>query len=98
MNYHYEIIIVNEKAHWIHINHDYWDESDAFFYLLKHIQKECNGKIIDVGDMQFKVLGSVFNLIYQYDDCFGSVVIYEKDEQKESVIAFLKANFNKLNA
>lgn len=97
MNYHYKIGKVDEKEKWIFIKHDNWDETDAFVYLLKGIQKECNGKVIEVGIMQYMIVGSLFNLVYQFDDCFGSVVIYDKNEQKESAIKFLKTLFEKLN-
>jgi hypothetical protein len=97
MNYHYKIGIVDEKEKWIFISHDEWDEIDAFVNLVKDIQNECNGKIIEVGDTQYKVEGSLFNLIYQWDSCFGSVVIYNRNEQKEPAIEFLQGHFNKLN-
>lgn len=97
MNYHYKIGKVNEEEKWIFIEHDDWDEVDAFVYMVKDIQKECNGKIVEVDYLQYKIEATGFNLIYQFDDCFGSVVIYERNEQKETVIEYLKAHFDKLN-
>ncbi len=97
MNYHYKISIVDEKEKWIFISHDNWDEIDAFVNLVKELQKDCNGKITEVGDAQYKIEGSLFDLIYQWDSCFGSVVIYNRNEQKEPVIEFLQAYFDKLN-
>lgn len=97
MNYHYEIMLVNEKERWIFIKHDNWIESDAFINLLNTIKSDCNGKTIEVGDDQYKIEGSELELIYQWDSCFGSVVIYNKKEQLESVIDFLHCYFIKLN-
>lgn len=97
MNYRYKINIVDEKEKWIFIGHDDWDESDPFVNLLRIIQKDCNGKIIEVGDMQYKVEGSNYDLVYQWDSCFGSVVIYNTKEQKEPVLEFLESYFDKLN-
>lgn len=75
MNYKYEIMMINEKDRWIFIKHEDWDEDDAFVNLIKSIQKDCNGKIIDIGDVRYKIEGSDFDLIYQWDSCFGTVVI-----------------------
>ncbi len=97
MNYHFEIMSVNEKERWIYINHDCSFEIDAFVNLVKAIQSDCNGKIISVGDVQYRIEGSKLDLIFQWDDCFGSVVIYNKKEQKEFVIEFLQSYFVKLN-
>lgn len=97
MNYHYKIVFIAEKEHWIHIRHDNWAETAGFLYLVQAIQRECNGEVIDIGDDQYKVIGSKLDVIYQWDSCFGSVVIYNKKEQKESVIEFLENHFIKLN-
>lgn len=97
MNYHYKISIVDEKEKWVFISHDDCYESDAFVNLVKAIQSDCNGKTINVGDVRYKIEGSELDLIYQWDSCFGSVVIYNKKEQKESVLEFLQRYFIKLN-
>jgi len=97
MNYHYKIGAVDEKEKWVFVSHDDWDESDAFVNLVTAIQSDCNGKISNVGDMQYKIEGSELDLLYQWDSCFGSTVVYNKREQKESVIEFLKNYFIKLN-
>jgi hypothetical protein len=46
-----------------------------------------------MGDAQYKIAGSGFDLIYQWDSCFGSVVIYNEKRHKESVIEFLQSYF-----
>jgi len=97
MNYYYKINRVDEKEKWIFIHHEDWDKIDAFVNLLKSIENECSGKVVEVGDWQYKVEGSSFDLIYQWDDCFGSVTIYHRPAQKEPAIAFLQTHFDKLN-
>ena len=99
MNYHYKIALINEKEHWIYIDHDErrWHEIDAFVNLMKAIQHGCNGKIIDVGDTKYKIAGAELDLIYQWDSCFDIVVIYRKKEQKEEAIKFLQNYFDKIN-
>ena len=50
------------------------------------------GNIINVGEMQYRITTDKFNLIYQWDDLFGIVIVY-KDSDKvvtdlENVFAF----------
>ncbi len=97
MNYNYEIMLINEKERWIYINHKDWDDDDGFVNLVKSIQNDCNGKIVDIGDVRYKIEGSDFDLIYQWDSCFGTVVIYPNKSQKEPVTKFLESYFEKLN-
>lgn len=94
--YKYKIIIVDEVQKWIFITHNDWDEPEAFIALLKKIRDDCNGKIIEVGDWQFKIEGDSLDLIYQFDSLFGTVVIYNKKSQKDLVIDFLKDMFEKV--
>lgn len=96
MNYQYKIIMVNEEERWIFISDSDPFESDAFVNLVKAIQSDLNGKLTCVGEVQYKIEGDPFGLIYQWDSCFGSVVIYENNEQKDAVVEFLQNYFIKL--
>jgi len=96
MNYQYKIISVDEKERWIFIGNADPSESNAFINLVKAIQSDRNGELICVGEMQYKIEGDPFGLIYQWDSCFGSVVIYAYNEQKDAVLEFLQIYFIKL--
>ena len=69
-NYKYIISYVNEKEKWIFIEHENFDEPDAFVALVKKIKNKYNGKIVEVGFLQYKIEGDKVDLIYQYDALF----------------------------
>lgn len=92
-NYHYAVIYVNEKENWISIQDDTPYDIDAFVNLMKKIQYSCDGIIEEVGYLQYCVIGSKYNLIYQWDSCFGIVVIYDDCTKKDEVIDFLEKYF-----
>lgn len=94
MEYSYNIINVDAREHWIFISHEDWDEPDGFISLVKKIRDDCNGVIVNLGDTRYKIDGDGMNLIYQYDNLFGTVVIYRKAEDKDAVIDFLKKYFS----
>lgn len=93
MDFHYEINHANETERWLLIHHDPWDEPDAFFHLLNTIRDDCRGTICEVGYLQYKINGARLDLIYQYDDLFGSVVIYPETCTKEQAAEFLNTYF-----
>lgn len=93
MKYSYEIVTFEKSENWIFIKHEDWDEPDGFINLLKRISCFYHGGIIEVGDVQYKVKNDKFNLTYQWDSCFGTVVIYNSASQKEDVIQFLEKIF-----
>lgn len=93
MEYTYEIITELDNGEWIFITYEDWDEPEGFVHLVKKIQSSCNGKIVNVGWMRYKIIGAELDLVYQFDDLFGMVVEYPKDCEKEKVIEFLKKFF-----
>lgn len=95
MEYHYKIKDINQKDHWIFIYGDEYDieDTDSFIYLVKKIQKGVNGKIKNVGDFQYKIVGDNLNLIYQWDSLFGIVVIYPHNISANNAVNFLKKYF-----
>lgn len=50
------------------------------------------GNIINVGEMQYRITNDKFNLIYQWDDLFGIVIVYRDSDKVvtdlENVFAF----------
>lgn len=95
-SYNYKIFMIDEDEKWIFITHDDWDEPDAFVALVKKIRDNCNGSIYSVGDDQYKINGDKFDLIYQFDDLFGTVVIYSDFSSKYDIIKYLKNVFNEI--
>lgn len=92
MKHTYEIIKVNEKDKWIFIETEDFDEPDAFVALVKNIAEACGGTIKEVGTIQYKIVGDKFDLIYQWDDLFGFVVIYK--DNVHDVMCHLQNFFN----
>lgn len=88
--YRYAVMHINEKENWISIQNDNPYDIDAFVNLMKKIQDSCNGRIKEVGYLQYCVIGSKYNLIYQWDSCFGIVVIYDDCSKKDESIDFLE--------
>lgn len=92
MDYKYKILQVNESERWITIiSDDEFDmeETDAFIYFVKMIQKDVNGKIEDVGDIRYRIAGDGMGLVYQWDDLFGITVTYPENVTKVQAIKFL---------
>lgn len=96
MTFRYKICIVSEKSHWIHI-HDNSNgyEYDPFVFLVKYFQGES--KLICVGEVQYRIEEDPFELVYQWDSCFGIVVIYKDKDDKDSVLSFLQRHIDELN-
>ena len=95
-SYNYKIFMVDENEKWIFITYDDWDEPDGFVALVKRICDNCNGSIYSVGDVQYKIKGDKFDLTYQFDSLFGTVVIYNDFSPKSDVIKYLENIFNEI--
>ena len=96
MDYRYKILNINRFENWITItsNDDFdFEEPDSFIYLVKKIRDKVNGKIENVGDIQYMIHGDGLGLIYQWDSCFGISVIYPDDVPEDIVVDFLKSFF-----
>ena len=94
--YHYKITYINEEERWIYIASDDemdMEEPDAFVYLVKKIQKDLDGDIKEVGIMQYQIGQDLLSLVHQWDDLFGTVVIYPNGISKDRVIEFLEKYF-----
>lgn len=96
MAFRYEIYIVSEKSKWIHIS-DSWGsyEREPFDFLVKYIQGER--KLYSVGEDQYRIEKDPYKLIYQWDSCFGIVIIYKDEDDRETVLSFIQEKINKLN-
>ena len=91
MKYTYKIGHIFEAERWISI--DYENEIyeiDGFVELVKKISDNCNGKIKNVGEIRYKIIGAELDLIYQYDDLFGMIIEYPDNLNQENVITFIK--------
>lgn len=90
-NYKYSVASINEKDSWIFIdcnNGEQYEDVMSFVNFINTINKEFSGKIIEVGEMQYKIENLEPEMAFQWDDLFGIVVIY--NENKEDVLEFLK--------
>lgn len=91
--------ITSIENNWIFIKHDYRDELDGFIQLLKSIEGELDGRIIqmDGDDIQYIIQKDPFNLVYRWDTRAGIAVIVNRPEDIDAVIDMLEYHFNKLN-
>ncbi|MFT3985448.1 MAG: hypothetical protein QM697_16210 [Lachnospiraceae bacterium] len=93
----YEIISIQEN--WIFIRHNYRDELDGFIMLIKSIEGELDGRIIQVdgSEIQYTIDKDPYHLIYRWDTREGIVVILENKDDTESVLQMLQYHFEKLS-
>ena len=72
----YRIFYIDHSDGWIFINDSQNTEPlDAFPKMVKRIATAVQGKIINVGYLQYRITNIPVDLIFQCDDCFGIVVI-----------------------
>ena len=93
----YEITSV--KDNWIFIKHDYRDELDGFIMLLKSIEGDVGGRIIQMdGDViQYTIQNDPYNLVFRWDVNYGTAVIVPDVSGVDAVVAMLEYHFDKLN-
>lgn len=70
-----------------------YNEADVFIHLVKAISERNGGNIINVGEMQYRISNDKFDLIYQWGDLFGIVILYKDSDKIEEVIADLENVF-----
>ena len=93
----YEIKSV--KDNWIFIKHDYRDELDGFIMLMKSIEGDLNGRIIqmDGDDIQYRIVNDPYDLVFRWDVDSGTAVIVPDAGNIEAVVKMLEYHFDKLN-
>lgn len=93
----YEITSIQDN--WIYIQHNYRDELDGFIMLIKSIEGELDGRIVQVdgNEIQYTIEKDPYHLVYRWDTKEGIVVILENVEDTEAVLQMLQYHFEKLN-
>ncbi len=87
----YQIISISDTDGWIFISaDDSLENPDAFVSLVKAVKESVNGEISSVGWMRYKISNIPFDLVFQWDDLFGIVIINNNQTEKEDVLHFLK--------
>ena len=88
----YRILDINGGS-WIFLNCDEedLDTPDAFIELVKRAQKILGGKIINLGETRYRIENDNFDLIFQWDSCFGMVVEVPSNSSYEKAVQFLKS-------
>lgn len=87
----YQIININDIDGWIFISaDDSFETPDAFVSLVKAISSSVGGEISPAGWMQYKISNLPFDLVFQWDDLFGIVIINNNQLLKDDVLCFLK--------
>ncbi len=93
----YEITSIEDN--WIFIKHDYRDELDGFIMLMKSIEGDLDGRIIqmDGEDIQYIIQNDPYNLVFRWDVKSGTAVIVPDSANMDEVVKMLEYHFNKLN-
>ena len=93
----YEITSIEDN--WIFIKHDYRDELDGFIMLMKSIEGDLDGRIIqmDGEDIQYVIQNDPYNLVFRWDVKSGTAVIVPDLANMDEVVKMLEYHFNKLN-
>lgn len=93
----YEITSIRDN--WIFIRHNYRDELDGFIMLIKSIEGELDGRIIQVDSdvIQYTIDKDPYHLVYRWDTKEGIAVILENMNDEEAVLQMLQYHFEKLN-
>lgn len=90
----YKINMITEEDGWIVIDTNGWG-SEPVRLLAQSIADEMGKEMFQPyeGDAQFMIKGDPHKLLFQYDDLFGTVVILDKLEDKDEVVALLERHF-----
>lgn len=93
----YKINMITEEDGWIAIDTSEWG-SEPVRLLAQSIAEEMGKEMFQPyeGDAQFMIKGDPYKLLFQYDDIFGTVVILDKMEDKDEVVALLERHFKLL--
>ena len=93
----YEITSIEDN--WIFIKHDYRDELDGFIMLMKSIEGDLDGRIIQMEgeDIQYIIQNDPYNLVFRWDVKSGTAVIVPDLANMDEVVKMLEYHFNKLN-
>jgi hypothetical protein len=93
----YEITSIRDNQ--IFIKHDYRDELDGFIMLLKSIEGDLGGRIIqmDGDDIRYTIVNDPYNLVFRWDVKYGTAVIVPDAANVDAVKAMLEYHFDKLN-
>ncbi len=94
-----DYVITSIQDNWIFIQHDYRDELDGFIMLIKSIEGELDGRIIQVdgNEIQYTIDKDPYHLVYRWDTKEGIVVILENVDDTEAVLQMLQYHFEKLS-
>lgn len=93
----FEITSIEENK--IFLKHGLRDELNGYILLLKSIEAELEGRIVqmDGNEAQYTIQRDPYNLIFKWDDNVGMMVIVPNTSDMDSVVKMLKNNFDKLN-
>lgn len=94
----YEISSVEGNR--IIIRHDFRDALDGIIMLMKSIEGELDGRIVqmDGDDVRYTIQKDPYNLIYSWDAMTGLTVIVDNLNDMDDVIDMLLMHFEKLNS
>ena len=86
----FQISNINKKDKCIFIqSNDSFSEPDAFIHLLKSAASYLSSPTNIVGDCQYRISALNLDLVFQWDDLFGIVVVYKDDASLEKSVAIL---------
>ncbi len=92
MEYTYNIRFIDEKTRWIFLSDNeglYQELPDSFIHMVRTAADNLGGKIRSVGNMQYVIESEPLQLVFQWDELFGIVIIYPDAFSLSSVLKAL---------
>lgn len=92
MSRQHEIIHIDKNERWIFLSDESFGpcDSEPFVSLLQSIATQTSGRITAVGNVQYRISNLPIDLIFQWDDLFGTVVIYGETHSPNEAVSFLE--------
>lgn len=95
---HYQISHINENDRWIFVSAEETDCLDAapFIKLVKVAVANVGGEITLAGYCQYRISNLPLDILFQWDDLFGIVVVFGSETKKNEAVSFLKHLFQQM--
>ena len=91
--------ITSTEGRRIYIKHNLRDELNGFIMLIKTIESELSGRIvqIDGDDIQYIIQGDPKEVVYRWESGCNIVAVTKQEADVAEVVDMLKSQFEKLN-
>lgn len=93
LEHRYKILTVSYDSGWLFIDDDIddcqMDDPESFVSLIKMFQQEYGGEVKNIGDIQYEITKLPVDLTFQWDSCFGNVIIVKNIGEIDKAVSFI---------